>query len=380
MKQILLFTVFSLLLFSQINSQITLQSSDYFPAVGDTLKTILGSEPVGVTITPPGGNQSWNFSGIQGGFSQVRLVLDPDEGSVSDSYPAANILVNQEGGGAGYYTSDENAFSTIGFSGDDPLGIGYNINAPFDPPYVERWAPLAFFDLRNTDGALRVTISVDDLPAAIFEGLPITPDSIRVSVTTSRTDLVDAWGTLTIPGGTYDVLREKRIEERAVTVETKIGSFPWLDLTPQILSLLMIEDLEEQTLISYTFWSNEAKEPIAVVNMNSDETAIESVEVKDNDVITNTRSLTSKQPAVFVYPNPAIIDAHFEFTNIPSGNYTLSFYNLAGKLVFSDQHYINGYHSAKVNVTQLPKGIYLYTVRNEAGRRLVTNRLIVTKP
>jgi hypothetical protein len=382
MKQFLLTIFVSLLWLGHLISQTApvLQSTDYFPVIGDSLITAVDNDPVGITITPPGGNQNWNFSSLQSGFSQLRLVVDPENGSVSDSYPAANVLVEQEGGGSGYYISSENTFATIGFSGDDPLGLAFNINAPFDPPYVERWAPLAFFDLKNTDSALRVTFAADDIPGNVFEGLPITPDSIRVSITSSRTDLVDGWGTLTIPGGTYQVLREKRIEDRAVTVETKIGSFPWLDLTPQVLSLLMIEDLEDQTLVSYTFWSNEAKEPIAIVNMNSDETVIESVEFKDNGVISNTFRVTSQKPAVFVYPNPAIVDARFEFTNIPSGNYTLSFYNLAGQLVLSNQYYINGYHLAKVNVTQLPKGIYLYTVRDEKGRRLVTNRLIVTKP
>ncbi|MEL7223024.1 MAG: T9SS type A sorting domain-containing protein [Bacteroidota bacterium] len=380
MKHFLLFLLFGSMSICQLSAQITLQSTDYFPALGDTLKTMIDTAPEGVTVTAPGGDQNWNFSALQSGFSQVRYSVDPETGNVSDSYPNADVLVEQEGAGAGYYTSDENAFATIGFSGGDPLGLGFNINAPFDPPYVERWAPLAFFDLRNTDGALRVTLPADELPTELLGELPLTPDSVRVSITSTRTDLIDAWGTLTIPGGTYEVLREKRIEERSVTVETKIGSFPWIDLTPQILELLMIGELEEQTLVSYTFWSNQAKEPIAIINLNADETEIESVEFKDNDVVTNTITVNAQEPAIAVYPNPAMIEARVEFANMPSGNYTLSFFNLAGKRVLANQYYINGYHLAKVNVTQLPKGIYLYTVRDQNGKRLTTNRLIVTKP
>lgn len=380
MKQILLITIGFVLLLGNLNAQLVLQASDYFPVAGDSLKTATDNAPIGIEMTAPGGNQTWNFSSLQSGFGQVRLVLDPSEGTTPESYPTANVLLEQIGGGEGYYESDENAFSVIGFAGEDPIGQGFQVNAPFDPPYVERWAPLAFFDLRNNNAALRVAVAADDIPGNLFEGLPITPDSIRVNVNTNRTDLVDGWGTLMIPGGTYDVLREKRTEYRSVTLETKIGSFPWTDITGLALSLLMIDELGEDTLITYSFWSDTAKEPIAIVSMNNDETAVTSVEYKDNDVVSSNNTLINDEPTVYVYPNPAMVDARFEYTNMPAGRYTLSLYNLAGKAVWSKDYQINDYLLEKVNVTHLPKGIYLYVLRDEQGRQLTAKRLIVTKP
>lgn len=380
MKQTLLFITSVLFLATSLHGQLILTSADYFPAVGDTLRTAVDNAPVGIVLTAPGGNQSWNFSSLQSGFTQERIVRDPAEGEVSGSYPGATALLEQAGGGEGYYVGNSTSFAIVGYAGTDPLMQGLQINAPFDPPYVERWAPLAFFDLRNHQSALTLAVATQDIPGNLFGNLPITPDSIRVRVNTTRTDLVDGWGTLTIPGGVYDVLREKRTEYREVRLDAKVGSFPWTDITDLALAALPIDQLGVDTLVTYSFWSDEAKEPIAVITTNSMGNEVVSVEYKSNNIVNSVRELNRAQPRVYVYPNPALIYARFEFTNLPAGNYYLELYNLVGRPVWSKQYYIDGYLLDKVNVMQLQKGIYIYVLRDEKGNRILANRLLVTTP
>lgn len=381
MKQFLLlvFTLFSgLPLF--LNGQITLESTDYFPAIGDTLRTATDNAPVGISITASGGNQTWNFTSLQSGFIDERVIQDPSEGTASTSYPSANILLEQIGGGEGYYVSNATSFSIVGFAGTDPLGQGFEVNAPFTPAYVERWAPLAFFDIRNHESALTIAVAADDIPGNIFDGLPITPDSIRVRVATTRTDLVDAWGTLSIPGGDYEVLREKRTEYRDVRLDAKIGPFPWADITDIALEALPIDALGTDTLVTYSFWSESEKEAIAVISADPSGMEVESVTYKANDVINNTTTVATVKPQLAIYPNPAIVQARFEYSNFPTGNYRLDIYNLVGQSIWHDNYYISGYHLETVNVTRLKKGIYLCVLSDKNGNRVSVKRLMVTTP
>ncbi|MGH1436642.1 MAG: T9SS type A sorting domain-containing protein [Lewinella sp.] len=381
MKQFLLLT-FSLLLSMPLllNGQITLESTDYFPAIGDTLRTVTDNAPTGVSITTPGGSQSWNFTSLQNSFSQELAVGDPSGGTSAGSYPTANVLMDQAAGGEGYYISNSTQFAILGYAGTDPLGQGFEVNAPFIPEYVERWAPLNFFDLRNHESALTIAIAADDIPGNIFDGLPITPDSIRVRVATTRTDLVDAWGTLSIPGGDYDVLREKRTEYRDVRLDAKIGPFPWADITDLALDALPIDALGSDTIVTYSFWSDDAKEAIAVINADPTGTQVERVTYKDNGVVSNNNTVVVSAPSFSIYPNPAIVNTRFEFNNVPVGNYTMDVYNLAGRSVWRDSYRMNGHHVENFNVTRLKKGMYLCVLSNDKGERIGVKRLLVTTP
>lgn len=381
MKQsLLILSTFLLSLPLFLNGQITLESSDYFPAVGDTLRTATDNAPVGISITASGGDQTWNFTSLQSGFTNERVIRDPSEGTASASYPSANILLEQAGGGEGYYVSNANSFSIVGFAGTDPLGQGFEVNAPFNPAYAERWAPLAFFDLRNHESALTISVAADDIPGNIFDGLPISPDSIRVRIATTRTDLVDAWGTLSIPGGDYDVLREKRTEYRDVRLDAKVGPFPWADITDIALEALPIDALGTDTLVTYSFWGEGEKEAIAVISADPTGMEVQSVTYKANDIVNSTTTIATTKPQLSIYPNPAIVNARFEYNNFPTGNYTLDIYNLTGRSIWRENYYISGYHLETVNVTRLKKGIYLCVLSDQQGKRVSVKRLVVTTP
>ena len=365
---------------TSLTAQISLEGSDYFPEVGDTLRTATDPAPVGIEITAPGGNQTWNFASLQAGFTLERIVRNASEGGAADDYPNANILFEQIEGGEGYYQSDENGFTIVGFAGSDPLGQGIEINAPFDPPYVERWGSLNFFDQNFNESALTVAVSVDDIPGNIFDQLPIAPDSVRVRVTTDRVDLVDAWGTVMIPDGTFEVLREKRTEIREVRLDARIGLFPWTDITDIALEALPIDDLGRDTLVTYSFWSNTAKEAIAVINSDPTGTEVESVTFKSDDMISSVQTPAETKPQVYIYPNPAIVHTRFEFTNLPADLYNLEVYDVAGRSVFSKSLYINEYHLETFNVTRFRKGVYLVVLRDGKGRKTAVRRLLVTTP
>lgn len=380
MKQFLLFALFPLITLSPLSAQLSLQAGDYFPAIGDTLRIAFDNSPTGIAITPPGGGQVWDFTTLSSDGTLTRVVRPAAAGNASGSYPSANIVFNQGGGGEGYYLSDNSAFAIIGYAGTDPLGLGFEISAPFITPYVERWGNLNFFDLNNHSSALTISLATSDIPGNIFSGLPIAPDSVRVRVATTRTDIVDGWGTVAIPGGTYNVLRERRTEYREVRLDARIGLLPWLDITDLALGNLPIPQLGRDTLVTYSFWSDTAKEPVAVVNMDDAGAQVQSVEFKFNGGVSSTTQSTVRSPKVLAYPNPAMVQAHFEFSNIPTGQYELALYDLTGKRLLQRTYQISGQQTESVGVAHLPKGVYLYALTDGQGRKIAVNRLVVVKP
>ncbi len=379
MKKTLLF-ILTLVSF-QLMGQITVTSSS-FPVVGDTLRTAVDGAPVGIEITASGGNQTWDFGNLQGVMAEA-VVRPASEGMNADLFPNANLLfpIGEDGlGGESYASTDANNYQLVGYVGPDPVNLGINVRVPFSPPIVERRSPMNFFDVNNTNYAILVSFPSDSLPEELTNDLPIVPDSIRLRVASTRTDVVDGWGTLTIPGGTYDVLREKRTEIRETLVEALVGIGPfatWVDVT----EFLPGDFLGPDTLTSYIFVNDQEKENIAEVRVTNDESETPiAVTYKSNDVITNVRYVDTGRADIFAYPNPAINNVRINFLNLTPGNYTFRIFNILGKEVVNKKYQINGNRTVGIDIDTLQKGTYLYNLTNAKGKVIKTKRLMVIRP
>lgn len=377
MKHTLLFSFSLLCCLPFVGAQITLSADDYYPVVGDTLEMQFVLAPQDISVTASGSDQNWDFSDLTGGTLRTRIIQAASDAPNAEDFPNADVFDVQLAG-SNYYRATDESFALVGFNGEDPLGQGLQVSTPFSPAYVERWGSLEFFDLNTFSSALTLSLAADDIPGGIFDALPISPDSIRVRVAIDRTDLVDAWGTITIPGGEYEVLREKRTEIRDVRLDAKIGFLPWTDITDTALGLLPIDQLGQDTTNTYIFWSNEAKEAIVEIEMNADESSVNSIAYKFNDIINSTNDLwANNQARLTIYPNPATDFAHLKFSDLRAGDYQVDIYNLTGKKVWSKDYYINGHGQHKINVSNLPKGFYLCQLKNENGKAMLTQRLVI---
>jgi subtilisin family serine protease/photosystem II stability/assembly factor-like uncharacterized protein len=78
-----------------------------------------------------------------------------------------------------------------------------------------------------------------------------------------------------------------------------------------------------------------------------------------------------------IYPNPARDNVHLNAKTAYIGEIITQIYNLTGKLVFQFQenHFGESIYSTSVNVSNLPKGMYV--VRMKAGNQIFTNKLVI---
>lgn len=380
MKQIQL-VILCFLVFN-VSAQITVTSST-FPEVGDTLLTGTDNMPANIQVGTPGPDREWNFKSLQSPIVLRTVVKAAAEGEAAASFPNADLVFKLNDNAEGYYSVSNSTLELVGLSGTDPLNLGIEVMPKLNDPQIERRAPLNYGDNNTSEVKITYAVSADDIPQELLQDLPITPDSLRIRLQLDREDEVDAWGTMSIPGGTYDVLREKRILEQDIRLDAKIGFLGWQDITDIVLEVtnLGADVLGNNRIVRYHYWSNTEKEAIAVVTMDQNEANPISVTFKAEDILSDLVETADKlQPGVLAFPNPAMVHTNFQFVRLKPGKYRLVIYNLVGSEVWHRDYHISGPLTERVNISQLKKGTYLYALQDQRGRTLITRRLIVVRP
>lgn len=355
----------------------TVIQSGSFPQPGDTLFTHIDYLPSGINIETPRQGERWDFSTLQSPFARKMDIFPASVFSEHKYFPRANAAVLLKEDQLGFFHIGQKEISLLGLVGEDVLSLGLNTLTVFDPPLIERRAPLRYQDGYQTESLVQYRFALEDLPQNEFKALPFSPDSIRLSITFDRQDYVDAWGTMLIPGGIYDVLRERRQQLRTVEVEAKVGQQSWQSVTHLLSTNKKIAD---QYSVNYYFHSNESRNPVAIVYMDGEEQQVLNVAYNAPMKADNIQQVGSIRPGLYAYPNPAIVNVRFEFTNLPAGNYKLKISNILGLEEWSETYYIDGHRTERVNIASLRKGTYLYSLVDEKGKTISTKRLVIIKP
>ncbi len=248
-------------------------SNRYFPSVGDTLALARASDVATrqVTITPSAEYQIWNYGFLDSvGSSVERYEAVPD--SIKQNFPDADLMTTIEGQQA-VFNKTNTRFEILGFKNIRFQNLFFKINLIPDNPILQRRADLTHITVHNNHSVAVAVLAPSQFPDSLVNQLPIRPDSVRITLTNIRQDYVDAWGTLTIPKGTYPVLRVRLIEINEQQIEVKING-NWINVTPQYFSKGIPTEQgntsPQDTSITYSFWSEGIKTPILRLTVNNE--------------------------------------------------------------------------------------------------------------
>ena len=367
---------FALLLLAGIlSAQITVTNAT-FPQTGDTLRTAADLAPSAIVVTAAGGPFDWDFKNLKVGVQTETIFLDASEGSAFADVPSAtHVVIGDQAGAETYFKVSANKVEFLAANGNDPTGFGIDALFRFSPPIVQRRAPMTFPSNNTSESNLLIGFAWADLPPILTDSLqlPIQPDSIRVRITANRNDFVDAYGTLAIPGGTYDVLREKRTSISETRVDVKVPFLGWQDVTDLLAQ--GFEGLGVDTTITYDYFSNTEKEVIASVTVDADNNPT-SVNFKDNGTLTADSEILAEQPSVTVMPNPVQGVANIGFSHFPKGEYQLAIFGLNGNKVFDKILILNGDHNEVFDFSTLPTANYFFLLKNAEGENVSSGKLI----
>lgn len=278
MKSTPLVFLFSIGLLIPMTAQITIPNT-VFPVPGDQLSFAIDDQPQGIVMGPPGFGLQWDFSHLQPSSTWTQVFLDPQTGADIGYFPTAALLYKSPDGQVDIYQSvSASQVATLGISGPDPLLLGLDLVARFNPPVVQQRAPVNFFDINQTSSGILAPFHPSLLPGSNL--LPFNADSMRIRAAMSRFDAVDAVGTMAIPGGAFDVLRQKSTEYIEKRLDAKIAPLGWLDVTDVAVQYLGL-DLGVDTIVTFQFLNDQSKEPIAICTTDNTQLRVVRVRYKD---------------------------------------------------------------------------------------------------
>jgi hypothetical protein len=351
-----------LLISAPISAQTSLTDA-YFPSVNDSLQTAIALPQYtrALRLTSAASTaQQWDFSFLRSANNSTAKTteryLSTTDTALLRQFPTAKLVRDIGGGQLAAYNRTATRFELLGYKNIDLGGaLRLPLIAKFLQPVLERRAPLAFNTTNRNQSNFVLAFSSDIVPDTILRNLPIRPDSIRIRFQTDRQDKTDAFGTLFIPGGRYEVLRERRYE----ITDTKIEA---LVLTGQ--------QRPRDTTIRYYFWSNLAKEPIAILTTDDKDSVVlaEYKYLKINTSVKNTPN-TEGGYALSIFPNPTTNDVFFDLKMLPStATFSLTVVDNMGRKV-ADQKVPNGSEQrVQMDLSKWLTGIYWAYLTDAEGR------------
>lgn len=352
---LLLFVLTSITSFSQI----TLNNSD-FSDVGDTVRISTAAPDPTIDYSTTGANQTWDFSFLTAQSQELLEYNDPANASflvqvqfgsfAASDYQATNYIENND------IPLDQlgtflpvNITAVYGYSkntADSITSLGYSmdidgIEVPIQSDTIEtRYKfPLNYNDSYSSRGYTLLDMN------PIYNGIWIQHRE--------RNSVVDGWGSITTPYGTFDALRVKHtiFESDSIYMDL-FGSPQWIGLP-----------IPESNI--YEWITIGEKEPILRISTSTvlgNET-ITSVTYRDNYLGLDA-SLDELGLSMVYYPNPVSDELHIELEE-KGANYQLI--DLKGRVVAEG---ILGLTNT-ISVKELTVGSYLLQVNLGNKRSIV---------
>ncbi len=177
----------------------------------------------------------------------------------------------------------------------------------------------------------------------------------------------------------FDVLRVNREIITNTVVEGKIFG-TWIDAKdlPFTLPDFVLNLLEPTTTRQYVFVSNDAKEEVVNVLIDSTNTIL-STTFKVNKIVTATNEVEIPNAVVgSAYPNPSYGNVTFSYRNNTS-SFRVDVLDVLGRKVWSKKSNA-GQQEINADLSYLRSGTYLYRIYDNSGHKIVTKRLMIIRP
>lgn len=308
-------------------AQITITQND-MPQVGDKITQFTDT-----TITDAGmagANVTWDYSQAQIHESIEFRMVDVASTGMAALYPNANLAMTTDDVSFSFFNSTSSKYSINGLadsgSGLDPIF--------YDPEMVVLEFPLNYNN-SFSHAYSSVTSFNGDSDSSGFYRLIIRHHAVLEKV-------VDGWGTIKTPFGTHQALRLKETETATDSV--------FVQLTETSQPMFMGED--ESATVSYAWYTNDIKFPVAVLDQYGN---FSFVKKPENSSIEEHKKIAK----LISYPNPVEAGYNFSVLGLNDMNYTMNIYDTQGKLVKSEK--INGLH-VSIPTDGLAPGTYHYNV------------------
>jgi hypothetical protein len=297
---------------------------------------------------------------------------------VGAQLPGATLFTSLTPFSEAYFNVSDTEVALSAYYGPDPFGVGINAIIHYNPPLTERKAPMNFFDISQSSSGAFEGWPTTTLPTLFVSSLPFTSDSMRIRVAISRIEAVEGYGSLSIPGGMYDVLRVKRTEYQESRIDAKVPPLGWLDVTDQVLQHVPGANFGVDTTTSYIFYNDVEKGPLAIVTLDANQAFATQIIYKNTTppVVDAAFEENAAKPTVRVSPNPATDGVAVDLRNLVPGQYRLAIFDEKGQLAMEQRVQMGSSHTERLNLSERLPGVYFISLFDENGRAVCQERLV----
>jgi len=355
MKNAKVFMVVAALIVSSVGfAQIVIDKND-MPSKNDTVRISTGLNVSFIDPSKTGEDYTWDFSELTPFKQRIDTFV-----SVSSTPAPANYLFKFVADFAlrmagnlpfpgvpvsdpfQYYKSTDNSFNMVGFA---VKMQGFGVPAVFSNPDVLYKFPLEYGDVDSSSSGVDKDIS----------GVGY------IKVDRKRKNIVDGWGTLTTPYGTFEVLR----------VKSEVTEYDSIYLDAQEMGIGIPYSYTE-----YKWLGKNQKAPLLAVK-----DVIGGLIVEYPDVKRGSLDIKESMPEISTlksYPNPVANQVTVKFSLKQKLEASVSIINAKGEIVFEipTGNFNKGRNKISIDLKKegLSKGVYF--IKLSSGNQSMVSKII----
>ena len=359
MKKTLLIISSLLVVITGSKAQITISSNDITIPTHLVYQAI-DSVHTGISVGSAGANQTWNMSTLAQS-SKDTLTFESYAWAPNANFPNANLVIKQ--GWSAQYQYAVNSSSSLSFPGS--AGIlnlfGYPTQVTQTSTPAEIFVPYPYTYNSSFSNNYK---SFAKFYYGHDPGVGIVLDSVRDRITYKKSGVVDAWGSLTTPLGTFNVIRSKetKVKHDTIDVYYVIGLGAWHNDA---------QDSMDSTT-TYTYWANGIGFPLASATMDSTG-AVKSVQWLTTLPALGVSEYTALSNET-VYPNPA--QNEINFVADASKQKAIQLFDVTGRLI--DTYSVLD-EKTTINTSNFANGVYFYSIIGKDNSILTRGKFAITK-
>lgn len=318
-KSILLLLMVSMV--NLVQAQITINSADVTHS-GDIYTVSTGIAFTGMDATTTGPNYTWDYSLLTASSTTTDTIFDESAtGSLLSFYYIDNAFNSNRSNQAKH----GNSFTLGTVSVDAVWDFYYNTAASFNEPgfgAIVNGAPLPIpYSSRDIIYSFPLTFNSTNSSNFGYALDLTTTLGLYYRVQKSRTNLVDGWGSVTTPYGTFNCLRLKStiIEVDSIYIDSLGFGFS----TPPI------------TTNEYKWLANGKGIPILQINTTVGG-AVSQINYRDSLTATVISFPSAPIADGVIFPNPTSNEAYLNLSSAVTGNFKFEIFGLKGNLISSE--------------------------------------------
>jgi hypothetical protein len=297
-----------------------------------------------ITHTPAGANQTWDYSSLMESETNSMEFGAPAWFTGGSNFPTASMGSIDQTGTEVFYLKSDQVFDLVGVFGDF-VGDGTNTAVNFNPAQRQLTFPSTFGTTFNN-------LSVAKAKVNDIQGL----DSVVVNITTHRFSLIDSWGNLTTPFGTFNSIRQ-HIKDSVIQ-----------EFTAYLFGFPVQNQSETFITHTYSFYTDAANSRYTLVQYNYDPefNIIEEVQWQKSAPVVSLKEIEPKE-TFLVFPNPS--SDYVTLVSNSTFNGELTVVDMLGKTIYTES--LNNTPQKSIQVSTWEPGVYIF--------KLISNGKTITK-